>query len=412
MKAEPRASDLSGPSRARDRGSIRRANLALVLRMLRDEGPLSRARIATGTGLPKPTVTSLVAELVGLGLAGEGPTRREGAVGRPGTLVRIDGRHICGIGVEISTSYVHVLALTLGGEVAFEHRTAVAVGDAGADAVLDLTARAIARCTAALGRAGARAVGLTVAVPGVVDTRAGAVRYAPALGWRDVAVTAGLLDRLGAAALPLTVENDAKLGAVAEHAHGRIPDMVCITGERGIGAGIISGGRLLRGSAGFAGEVGHMPLDPERRPCVCGRAGCWETMVGLDAILRLAADADDEVHDQGVALERRLAVLHDRADAGDVRTREALERVADALGLGIALLADVLNPGRVVLGGYFTHIGDLILDRVREVVAERVMAPDGGGCEVALSRLGFTAAARGGAHLALGAVYQDPGAVG
>ncbi|MET9498316.1 ROK family transcriptional regulator [Streptomyces sp. NPDC006552] len=402
--------DLTVPSAARDRGSIRRANLALVLRMLRDKGPLSRARIAADSGLPKPTVTSLVAELVALGLASEGPLRREGAVGRPGTLVGIDGSHICGIGVEISSSYVHVLALTLGGGTAFEHRVPVAVAGAGAAAVLDLTAAVVRDCVTALDRSTARAVGLTLAVPGVIDTRAGVVRYAPALGWRDVPVTAGLSERLRPTALPLAVENDAKLGAVAEHVHGQVPDMVCITGERGIGAGIISDGRLLRGSAGFAGEVGHMPLDPGRRPCVCGRTGCWETMVGLDAILRLAADADDEVHDPGVELEHRLATLHDRAALGDARTLDALARVADALGLGIALLADVLNPGRVVLGGYFTHIGDLMLDRVRAVVHERVIAPEGGGCDIVLSALGFTAAARGGAYLALDEVYRDPGA--
>ncbi|MDG4865251.1 ROK family protein, partial [Streptomyces sp. T-3] len=95
---------------------------------------------------------------------------------------------------------------------------------------------------------------------------------------------------------------------------------------------------------------------------------------------------------------------------GDPRTGEALAQVADDLGLGLALLADVLNPRVMVLGGYFTHIGDLMLDRVREVVRERVMAPDAGGCEVRLSTLGFAAAARGGAYLALDAVHQDPGA--
>ncbi|NEB78717.1 MarR family transcriptional regulator, partial [Streptomyces sp. SID14478] len=161
MKADLRAAApadtaLSGPSKARDRGSVRRENLALVLRILRDAGPRSRARIAADTGLPKPTVTSLVSELVALGLAGEGTTRREGSVGRPGTLVHVGGRHICGIGVEISTSYVRVLALTLDGEAVYEHRGAVAAAAAGPDAVLDLTARAVTVCTTALERAGVR----------------------------------------------------------------------------------------------------------------------------------------------------------------------------------------------------------------------------------------------------------------
>ncbi|CAM5299132.1 transcriptional regulator [Streptomyces avidinii] len=403
----------TGPGRPRDRASMRRTNLGAVLRVLRDSGARSRAQIATDTGLPKPTVTTLVAELVAQGLVREGPAQREGTVGRPGTLVHIDGRHLCGIGVEISTSYVHVLALTLSEESAYEHRIALSVADAGVDRVLEATAGAIGACLGALDRKGVRPVGLTLAVPGVVDATTGTVAYAPAIGWRAVAVADRLRELLGPSSPPLAVDNDAKLGALAEYLEVRgsdVRDMLCVTGERGIGAGIISDGRLLRGATGFAGEVGHMPLDPRRRACVCGRRGCWETMVGLDAILRLAAAEDDPVHDPAVALETRLGELRRRALRGDARTREALARVAEDLGLGLALLADVLNPRVVVLGGYFTHIGSFMLDRVREVVRERVMAPDAGGCEVRLSALGFAAAARGGACHALDAVYENPGA--
>ncbi|MCS0603542.1 ROK family transcriptional regulator [Streptomyces sp. LP11] len=399
------------PSAADGRGVVRRANLAVLLRLLRDAGPRSRARIAEETGLPKPTVTSLVAELAGLGLVREGVARREGSVGRPGALVHLDGRDIAGVGVEVSTSYLHVIALGLDGETAFESRTALAAGRAGAGAVLDLVAAAVRDCLAALDAAGSRAVGLTFAAPGVVDASRGMVSYAPALGWRDVPVVGGLRDRLGATALAVTVENDAKAGAVAEYLRARkadVHDLVCVTGERGIGAGIISGGRLLRGFAGYAGEVGHMPLGAGGRVCVCGRRGCWETVVGLGALLSDAADGTDAVHDDTVPLEERLGELRRRAAAGDPRTAEALRRVADGLGVGIALLADVLNPAAVVLGGYFSHIGDLMLDDVRTAVRDRVMAPDGGGCRVSLSTLGFTAAARGGAHLALDAVYRDP----
>ncbi|WP_428950787.1 ROK family protein [Streptomyces sp. cg35] len=404
--------DAPGP---RDRASIRRTNLSAVMGLLRDSGPRSRAQIAADTGLPKPTVTSLVAELVTLGLVREGPAQREGAVGRPGTLVHLDGDAICGIGVEISTSYVHVLALALDGTQVYAHRVPLAVKEEGPDATLDVTARHVADCLTALDREGRRPAGLTLALPGVIDMASATVTYAPGIGWRDVAVADALRTRVGRAAAgtlpPIAVDNDAKLAALAEYAQIRgsgVRDMLCITGERGIGAGIVNDGRLLRGADGFAGEVGHMPLDPHRNPCVCGRHGCWETMVGLDAILRLAAGGSDPIHDPGLALEDRLADLRGRAEAGDPRTVEALDRVAHDLGLGLALLTDVLNPRVVVLGGYFTHIGDRFLDRVRETVRARVMAPLAGGCEVRLSELGFVAAAYGGAHLALDAVYQRP----
>ncbi|MEU6844026.1 ROK family transcriptional regulator [Streptomyces sp. NPDC046716] len=410
--AQAAPADASG---TRDRASIRRTNLGAVLGLLRDGGPRSRAQIAVDTGLPKPTVTSLVAELVGLGLVREGPAQREGAVGRPGTLVRLDGGGLCGVGVEISTSYVHVLALALDGSQVHSHRVPLAVKDEGPEAVLDLTARHVADCLAALERAGMRPVGLTLAVPGVVDSASATVSFAPGIGWRDVPVADALRARLLRAGVPtlppIALDNDAKLAALAEYAQVRgsgVRDMLSLTGERGIGAGIVNDGRLLRGADGFAGEVGHMPLDPARNPCVCGRHGCWETMVGLDAILRLAARGSDPLHDPDVALEDRLADLRRRAEAGDPSTVEALDRVAHDLGLGLALLADVLNPRLVVLGGYFTYIGDLLLDRVREMLRTRVMAPLAGGCEVRLSALGFTAAAHGGAHLALDTVYLRP----
>ncbi|MFD8566990.1 ROK family protein [Streptomyces sp. NPDC059639] len=403
------------PSGTRDRPSIRRTNLGAVLGLLRDSGPRSRAQIATDTALPKPTVTSLVAELVGLGLVREGPAQREGAVGRPGTLVHLDGGGLCGVGVEISTSYVHVLALALDGTPVYGHRVPLAVKDEGTEATLDLTARHVADCLSVLSGEGLRPVGLTLAVPGVVDRASATVSFAPGIGWRDVAVADALrtrLERAGAGTLPpIALDNDAKLAALAEYAQVRgsgVRDMLSLTGERGIGAGIVNDGRLLRGADGFAGEVGHMPLDPARNPCVCGRHGCWETMVGLDAILRLAARGSDPLHDPDIALENRLADLRRRAEAGDPRTAEALDRVAHDLGLGLALLADVLNPRLIVLGGYFTYIGDLFLDRLREMLRTRVMAPRAGGCEVRLSALGFAAAARGGAHLALDAVYQRP----
>ncbi|MEZ0109885.1 putative NBD/HSP70 family sugar kinase [Catenulispora sp. EB89] len=397
--------------RPSDRASIRRDNLGVVLRLLRDAGPRSRVRIAADTGLPKPTITGLVGELVALGLASEGTVERDGSIGRPGLSVHLDGRDVCGVGAEISADYVGVLAMTLRGETVFEQRLPVGVAAAGVGSVLDLLAGLITRCLTEIAGTGVRPAGITLAVPGVVDIAAGRVDYAANLGWRDVEVLAELGARLGPGTPELRLENDAKLGAVAEYLaikDADLHDLLYITGETGIGGGIVSDGRLLRGAAGFAGEIGHMPLDPERRECACGRRGCWETMVGLSALLRLAAAPGDPVHDPTVDVEQRLAELRERALAGDERTVAAFDRVAADLGLGIGLLADVLNPGAVVLGGYFTHVGELMLERVRSVVRERVMAPDAGGCQVEVSRLGFSAPALGGAHSALERVYQDP----
>ena len=402
---------MTGSDRPTDRASIRRTNLGLVLRLLRDSGSRSRARLATDTGLPKATVSSLIAELVEHGLVSEGEVERDGAVGRPGHAVEVDGRGVCGIGVEVNVDYLSVIALNLRGDLVAEDRIAIDVRQAGPEAVLDSAARLALDTIDALRERGIRSLGVTVAAPGMIDMETGTVSYASNIGWRGVAVVDGLRRRLGPAAPPVHLENDAKLGAVAEYlvaSAAGIHDLLYLTGETGVGAGIIAGGRLLRGTAGFAGEVGHLPLGLPGPRCGCGRVGCWETAVGLGALLRFAAEPDDMVCDPSVDLVERLAELRRRADSGDERTLGALKRIADGLGPGLVLLLDVLNPRLAVLGGYFAYFGDYLIDTVRREADASVMAPHAGGCEIGLSTLGFTAAARGGAYLALDTLYEDP----
>jgi predicted NBD/HSP70 family sugar kinase len=391
-----------------DQAAVRRGNLGLVLRLLRDAGPRSRARIAQETGLNKATVSSLVAELADRGLVTTGDVDRGGSVGRPGVTVHLDGSGVCGIGVELNVDFIAILVLDLRGEVRFEHRVALDVPALGAERTLDEVARLVRAGTAAAH--GAVPVGITVAVPGLVRSVDGVVTAAPNLGWRDVPVLEGLATRLGAGC-PVRVENDANLSAIAEWAMGpeaRTPDLVYLTGEVGVGGGLVVDGRLLRGTAGFSGEVGHTPLGNPEVVCGCGRRGCWETVVGLGALLRAAADPDDPVHDSRRDLETRLAEIAARAEAGDRRTLDALAAVGTGLGTGAAVLINLVNPQVVLLGGYFAVLGRFLLDPMIAELRDRVFAADLAGARVVLSTLGFTAAVRGGAHVALESVFDDP----
>jgi predicted NBD/HSP70 family sugar kinase len=398
-----------------DQLTVRRSNLALVLRHLRDAGPRSRARIAVETGLNKGTVSSLVSELVARGLAREGDIQREGSVGRPGQIVELDGRRIGGIGIEINVDYLTALVLDLTNTVVFEQRVALDVQalPAGSvlDAVTDLAARAVREC----GRLDMVPVGLTLAIPALVDVDAGVVALAPNLHWQQVPVVQAMVERLttrlGRPSFPIQVDNDANLAALGEYAMGSLagtPDLVYLTGETGVGGGVMVGGRLLRGAEGFSGEIGHIPLDPAGHICGCGRRGCWETMVGLAGLLRLSATADDPVRDPSLDLEQRLDMIRRRAEVGDARTLDALGQVGAALGLGASILINVFNPRALVLGGYFASLGPYLLGPVMTELRARVIAADVGGCRVELSQLGFAAASRGGAHVALEAVLDDP----
>ena len=398
-----------GPSAVADQTSLRRANLGLVLRSLRDEGPRSRARLAADLGLNKATVSSLVAQLTECGLVRDGGAER-GAVGRPATTVEIDGRRVCGVCAEINVHHVAALALNLHGDVVSERRLSLDAAGQPAEVVIGRLAGLLAATMGDLAERGAVPVGLVVGTAGLVDRATGTVALAPNLGWRDVPVAALVRAQMGEPAYPIEIDNEANLAAVAEATPGdpQRSDILVIHGEVGVGGGIIADGRQLRGRQGYAGEFGHMTVEAQGRRCGCGRRGCWETVIGLSRLLDLAADPDDLVRAPDLGLEARIEEINRRAALGDDRTLAALREVGHGLGRGAAMLANALNPGVIVLSGYFAEVGSWLRQPVEDALAAGVLAPNAGGTTVALSTLGFTAAVRGGAAVAVEHIFDDP----
>ncbi|MDN5771958.1 MAG: ROK family protein, partial [Microlunatus sp.] len=261
-RSTPAATGRTLPRSGRvDQAQMRAANMGLILRHLRTHGGRSRARLAAETGLSKATMSSLIGDLADRGLVREGALDRDGSVGRPGLTVTLDGRRVCGIGVELNVDYIALTAVDLTGAVIRESTTPIAVRGAPVDEVLDRVAAMATRALASVREAGLSVVALTVAPPGVIDYDAGEVRFAPNLGWRGVSIVAELISRLGPETPPIHLENDAKLAALAEYsgyAPEGILDLLYLTGDVGVGAGIIAGGELIRGWSGFSGEVGHL----------------------------------------------------------------------------------------------------------------------------------------------------------
>lgn len=389
---------------------MRAANMGLILRHLREGGARSRARLAVETGLAKATISSLVGDLTDLGLVREGGADRDGTVGRPGLMVELDGRRVCGIGLEINVDYVALEAADLTGTVIRQSIQPMAVGELPVSEVLDRVCVTLAEFLDEFRDREMWVASVTVAPPGVIDYGEGSVRFAPNIGWRSVPIIGEIQQRLSTEAPVLYLENDAKLSALAEYATYEprgVRDLLFITGDIGVGVGIVADGRLVRGWSGFSGEVGHLPLDPENHPCNCGRTGCWETIVGLAALLRLAGSDDDEIHDSSRPLEERLMLIKERADQGDLRTISAIEQITSDLARGLGILIDTLNPKVIVLGGYFTFITPHILPQLTAELERRRM-DQGSAVEIAASTLGITSAAYGGAIVALEQVFADP----
>ncbi len=396
---------------------IRRNNLEVVLRHLSLAGPDSRASIASRAGLTRSTISRLVGELIDLGLVREtGPPQAQG-IGRPATMLELDGRHVLAVGAEVNVDYLAVLITDLAGRKVYERRRAY---DAIADGPDHSITALAGLCREALGtlaglRVGRQPIvaGLTVAVPGLVDAPARVVTLAPNLRWSGVPVAGRLRELLQLGPAPVSVANDASLAAVAEYrvgSHAGTPDLIYITGEMGIGGGIIVAGRPLRGVRGFGGEVGHMRLDPSGPVCGCGRHGCWEALIGLHALLRTAFPGGPGQH--GVAAgeppEAKAAAVARLARAGDPHVLTALADIGGWVGIGAANLANVFNPRAIILGGYFTLLADWILPPAAAALVEGALAPDAGGCTLITSSLGFSAAARGGAIHVADQIISDP----
>ncbi|TCO42270.1 putative NBD/HSP70 family sugar kinase [Kribbella antiqua] len=384
-----------------DHTDIRATNLAAVLGFLRREAPCSRAAIASGTGLNKATVTSIVGDLLDRRLVRE-TQQTQNHVGRPATLLVLDGSAYAAIGLEVSARGLTALAYDTAGEQVLRwHRAGPGV-DAGPAKTVAALATLARRAITTVQSSGRRVLGITVGVPGLVN-RDGCVVLAAGLGWRDVSLRTELTASIGRPDIPVTVENDATLAVLAEHLYGPLADcenLIHLTGDTGVGAGIIVDGRPLRGHLGYVGEIGHLRLVPDGPVCGCGQRGCLEALASLPAILSRVDGLDDS--DPQVQLEHLIR----RADAGEAAVTKVLAEAGMHLGHGVAALVNILNPAQIVLGGSYALLSVHLIPSITKALEEAAIAPEAGGCTVTASTFPNTATPLGATAQALTPLTQ------
>jgi predicted NBD/HSP70 family sugar kinase len=384
--------------------TVRRANLSAIIGELHASGPLSRSDLVARTGLTRSAIRGLIGELVAGNLAYEGPATLDGTPGRPSPLVRADPDGAVVLALEIAVDSLAAATVGLGGEV-FDHvRVDLPTRRSNVSDIVAVLVDLAADLRSHLPSEDS-IVGVGVAVVGVVRRSDGMVSVAPNLGWRDEPLGEILTQALGVD-VPIAFANEADLAVLAEHRRGAardIDDVVLIWGSIGVGGGLIVDGRPLIGAAGYGGEVGHIPANPDGLPCRCGSTGCWETEVGTMALLRRAGRSPQAGRD---AFETLLA----DAEAGDPAALDAFNDTARWLGIGLAGIVNVLNPSLVLLGGRLIASYPYVRSTLEAELDRRVLRASRRLVRVVPTSLGDDAPLLGAAELAFGPLLADPAA--
>ena len=377
-----------------------------VLRLIWQQRRISRAEIAQQAGLSRSTVSEVVGELLPTGLVAEvgaGPSRG----GRRPIIIEFRDDAGVILGVEMGAAHVGVALTDLRGRV-LAWRSAghpVRTDPVGTRA---LVADLCEQCLAEAGE-GRPLVGVGVAVPSPVNpsdpsglSTVVMPEWQGRLGFDEVA------DRLG---VPLMVDNDANLGALAEHWWGAgrdVDDFAYIKLATGIGCGYVIDGDVYRGSTGVAGEIGHLAIAPQGKQCVCGLRGCLVTLVGAAALVARTGELLPEYPDSALAGRRvTMGDLEAAALAGDALAQRVATEAAGHLGIALAGLLNLMNPSMVVLGGDLAGLGELLLEPVRETVARRTLVSSVSAAELRTSELGPRSVAMGAATMVLKEALSD-----
>lgn len=390
------ATPLAPPSGRTPNDLIRQQNLASVLSLLHLRGALSRAQLGASIGLNRSTVTGLVMELTELGLVREvAAGERTGKVGRP-TLDIEPEDHVAALSVRAEPHAVTVALVGLGGVVhaRLRHDTAQAPSPR---RFVQIVASSVEAMRADIDRH-YRVVGAGLAVPGLVNAN-GSVLVSPTLGWKRDPVAARLSDELG---LAVSAGNDASIGALAESRFGvgmGVSNLLYLGGAmHSIGGGLIIDGTLLRGTSGYAGELGHTVVDPRGRTCVCGRRGCLEAEVRLDLLEPLLGrrklDEDE--------LDVELGV------ARDPRVMAEVTRQVEVLSLALTNFVNAFSPETVVLSGYLGALLSVSRERLAEAVRVHPLGAEGRTIRLERAHLRSRLMLIGPAELAFADLLSNP----
>ena len=389
-----------------DINTIREINLSMILDTIQQAGSISRADLVRQTWLSATTVSALVNVLLDSGFVYESGIG-ESSGGRPPILLQFDYefRHV--LGVDLGATHITAIAMDLQGRVvAQEFRMFDVMGDpvGATDAILDLTGRVMGRANLDSDAI----LGMGIAGPTPLEGEDLDQLSSVILPlWEGYDLMAKVRGVLG---FPVHLDNDANAGVIAEKWWGEgfgYANLAYIKLGTGVGSGLMIDNEIYRGDGGTAGEIGHTTIDPNGPTCRCGNQGCMESMVGAPAIVKEARKRLGQDRPEWWAGDPlTVNMIVSAALSGDPIMRGIIENAGSHLGIAIANLVNLFNPGLVILGGDLVAAGDLLLDTVRAAVNRRAMPKAAGEVKIKVSSLGDDAIAIGAATLAMHSAFQ------
>lgn len=341
---------------------VKKENKLIVLETIKENYPLSRASIATTTGLNKGTVSSLVSELLHENIIYEsGPGESSG--GRRPVMLLFN--HLAGysIGIDLGVNYLLGVLTDLEGNICHEkkiqfHKLTYNSIRIKLFEVIDYLIASAPKSTYGI-------VGIGIGVPGTVSNE-GEVLIAPNLGWKNIQLKSALEKKYK---LPVSIENEANAGAYGEKLFGvgeNHENIIYVSAGIGIGVGLILNGKLYKGNNGFSGELGHMTIELNGAKCRCGNEGCWELYASEQALLNRA---------QKLQLKENytLELLNELAESGNEATIALFEQIGDYLGIGINNIINIFNPHQVIIGNRLSSSKQWLEDSLNKRVANHTL---------------------------------------
>jgi predicted NBD/HSP70 family sugar kinase len=378
-----------------------------VLRLIWHEQRISRAEIARSAVLSRSTVSEIVSEILPTGLVAEVGVGKSRGGRRPIVLEFQDNACVI-LGVEMGATHVCVALTNLRGKVLAWKCGAHPVRE-DPEGTRALIAELCAECLGSAREEGRPLLGIGVAAPSPIDpSQPERLPEVVLPAWKG---HLGLQELADAYGVPLMVDNDANLGALAEHWWGAgrgVDNFTYIKVATGVGAGHVVGGEIFRGATGVAGEIGHLAIDPFGKPCVCGLRGCLVTLIGGQALMDRTAELLAEFPSSVMASgDLTIQNIERAAPAGDPLAVTVVREAAEHLGIAVAGLLNIMNPSLVVVGGDLAAVGELLISPLRETVQRRTLVSSVAAADIKASELGASTVAVGAATLVLKAALDD-----